>query len=339
MVYNYNLRRSVEPWEEVSTWRRFWVRRFFRIAPVYYVCLITIMLFGTLYLQWQHSLAIRFHDEWMIDPLAADSKAIWRFDLKTFAAHATFLFGIFPSQAVTSPLPDWSLGLEAQYYAIFPLAMLFWKRGKWLIIAVLTYMVALICRRLFGLGMGEGATVGLLPWNYPMPSFLGFKIGTFLVGMLLAEAVCKFQKSEPDQSVILLILAGAICGLQDNRLLIALYATLALCTFAAVDNSGVANAINNFLEKPSFKFLGDISYPIYLTHQLVLLPFCAAWIKLDWFVGNTPTIRFLLSVMMVGPVVVLVSYALRKYIEMPGIVLGKKLLGGLPAVAKRSLIQ
>ncbi len=25
MVYNYNLCRSAEPWEEAKTWRRFWI--------------------------------------------------------------------------------------------------------------------------------------------------------------------------------------------------------------------------------------------------------------------------------------------------------------------------
>jgi peptidoglycan/LPS O-acetylase OafA/YrhL len=40
MVFHYLQRREREPWTAPSTWTAFWGRRFFRIAPLYYVALL-----------------------------------------------------------------------------------------------------------------------------------------------------------------------------------------------------------------------------------------------------------------------------------------------------------
>ena len=46
MANHYIQRRATEPWDQTRTAVRFWVRRFFRIAPLYYALLATAMLLG-----------------------------------------------------------------------------------------------------------------------------------------------------------------------------------------------------------------------------------------------------------------------------------------------------
>src|SRR3569832_20408 len=46
MAHHYVLRREREPWEDRSTFLIFWLRRFFRIAPLYYVLLVIALGLG-----------------------------------------------------------------------------------------------------------------------------------------------------------------------------------------------------------------------------------------------------------------------------------------------------
>lgn len=48
MAHNYLARRETEPWQAWPTWRAFWVRRFFRIAPAYYLLLAVALAMGPL---------------------------------------------------------------------------------------------------------------------------------------------------------------------------------------------------------------------------------------------------------------------------------------------------
>ncbi|CAH2786711.1 MAG: Acyltransferase 3 [uncultured Caballeronia sp.] len=44
--------------------------------------------------------------------------------MSNVVTHLTYTFGMFPRYAFNTPLPDWSIGLEMQFYAVFPLLML-----------------------------------------------------------------------------------------------------------------------------------------------------------------------------------------------------------------------
>lgn len=46
MVFQYNLRQKKEDWEKPATWVSFWVRRFFRLSPLYFVMLFIALAAG-----------------------------------------------------------------------------------------------------------------------------------------------------------------------------------------------------------------------------------------------------------------------------------------------------
>ena len=59
MVFHYQLRSKKEPWSEPGTWLKFWTRRYFRIAPLYYLLLTLTLVLGPTLWAW-HSVADHF---------------------------------------------------------------------------------------------------------------------------------------------------------------------------------------------------------------------------------------------------------------------------------------
>lgn len=126
MVFHYQRRRSREPWEATSTWTTFWIRRYFRIAPLYYVMLVAALTLGPLiydarmvidaYNGVQPQLASRYLDS----------------SLSNYLSHFSFLFGLSRAYSFRTALPDWSIGLEMQFYAALPFIMIIVGRVGWI---------------------------------------------------------------------------------------------------------------------------------------------------------------------------------------------------------------
>ncbi len=119
-------RSAVEPPESAVTGFNFWIRRFFRIAPVYYVVLVMVFLLSG---PMRHGIEVLQHANlkyWartQYYPIPLD------YSFSSFVMHVSFLFGLSPDYASSVGLPDWSIGLEMQFYVLFPLL---WMAFRWL---------------------------------------------------------------------------------------------------------------------------------------------------------------------------------------------------------------
>src|SRR3569623_643732 len=115
-------RDAYEPMTEAKSWLRFWMRRFFRVAPAYYLTLTLIILLSSPVLSGYQTLIHMMYGNMMVgthyDP------ALVRYTPDNNLMHVSFLFGLFPSYASSTYLPDWSLSLEMQFYFAFPLLFL-----------------------------------------------------------------------------------------------------------------------------------------------------------------------------------------------------------------------
>lgn len=95
--------------------KNFYIRRFFRIAPAYYFSLVLALLLSEYLGASREAIAeilphtmTNMERYYIVEPI------------KNFFVHASFVFGFFPSYSFSTPLPDWSLGLEMQFYFVFP---------------------------------------------------------------------------------------------------------------------------------------------------------------------------------------------------------------------------
>jgi peptidoglycan/LPS O-acetylase OafA/YrhL len=80
--------------------------------------------------------------------------------------------------------------------------------------------------------------------------------------------------------------------------------------------------IDDTLQMGLFKRLGDLSYGVYLMHLLVLIPVMALFV--EW--GFSPLARFLSAFLVTAAIVYMSATVTFKYIERPGIRLGKAVL-------------
>ena len=286
--------------------RNFYIRRFFRIAPAYYVVLAAALLLS-------HTLGEARLAIGEVVPASRTSMERYFIDdpLRSALLHASFVFGLLPQHAFSTPLPDWSLGLEMQFYLLFPLLFAL-LRGR--------FMPAMV--GLFGAFLLVRVGLKLAGVEYPMPSLLALKFHNFGAGMVLAHLFVKrvpLQRSGPLVAVTLAFLAvGERSPVMPAVLL---FMWWFLCSPAA--HAGGARAmLSRVFEHRSSSLLAELSYSVYIVHLVFMLPLFAVVARHTS--GSLPA--WLVASVALLALVAAVSWAVYRWVELPGIALGKRLL-------------
>lgn len=323
MAYHYIERRAREPWRATATWVTFWTRRFFRIAPLYYLLLLAALFAGPVLGEARNVIAIAVPGSETAPERYLDDS--WQ----NLAMHLSFVFGFSPDYSFRTALPDWSIGLEMAFYAAFPFLMLLVARFGFIATAI---GVTLACSLLSMIFFGYFTA-------FPEPSMLALKLPIFLAGMLVAASL----QAMGWRRLLLLGVAVAIClmpvhgapafGLAPAIRLgcLALLAILVDCHrlphLAGIHR--IVPAIARLLGGRVATFLGDSSYGVYLLHLLIMLPVLREVITV--LQPASPAMRFLATVAITVPVVYATAWLLHVAVERPGIQLGRRLLGILRA--------
>ncbi|WP_352960891.1 acyltransferase [Mesorhizobium sp. M1393] len=292
---------------------KFWTRRYFRIAPLFYVMLFIALALGP-YL-YQSRMVI---DESLLRVPQAPERYLDS-GLKNIGAHLLFLFGLVPNFADRTPLPDWSLGLEMQFYAVFPAVMLLVRRLDWMWSTILVAAT----------GSAIVFLMGQLSVHFPMPSFLPLKMQIFLCGMLLAGVVHQRQKRPFAHLALAMLLAALPFGgdnglgklLMREALVVGFFALVLYRLLPGIAGT-VARRLAMTLANRFFHLMGELSFSIYLIHLLVLQP-VAAFVITQYGHELSAPLRFAIVVAFVLPVVCLLSWITYTLIEVPGQKMGR----------------
>jgi peptidoglycan/LPS O-acetylase OafA/YrhL len=316
MTHHYLLRRDIEPWESPRSWFLFWVRRFFRIAPLYYTLLCIAFLFGPTLGEYRAVIA----HQW--PQAATDPSRYTNHGIENILAHISFVFGAIPAFHFKTPLPDWSIGLEMQFYAAFPFVMIVMARFGALRTALVIASVCLLMRWAFN---------GF--WRFEMPSFLPIKMYMFLCGMLIASGRAR-GKLLPS---LLFSLAVTLIYYALQPKLDSLSRVILVVVMYYLFNDGSLWSpplLNRGLDRIRAalggvygKFFGDASYGVYLVHLLVLIPVMGCFVAIPSYVAASGVVRFSLCALVVIPSVYAIAFVLNHAIEKPGIKLGKIVSG------------
>ncbi|WP_213981320.1 acyltransferase [Sphingomonas sp. dw_22] len=311
MVFQYRLRAEFEDWRRPAIWTAFWVRRFFRIAPLFYVLLAAALIAGPAI--YADRVAI---DSFLGQALQPPERYLDH-GPANIAAHLSFVFGLLPAYAYRTPLPDWSLGLEMQFYAVFPFLVLLGRRIGWawgaLAIGACGALIAVMANR-----------AGL---HFPMPAFLPLKLHLFLCGMLIAADHGGQRGRLLLHLGVAMLLAILPIGGATDMLHLAVRELIVLTFFGLIHlrTTGAVGAISRVLGSKPFHWLGELSYGTYLLHLLILQP-VAAWAIGQFGRDIGAPARFALVVGIVAPITYGIAFMTYRLVELPGQALGKALL-------------
>ena len=337
MAYHYHKRQSVEPWESPGTWMKFYLRRFFRIAPLYYLLLIFSLIFNDYFAHSAQIVDTVYPNEWFAQAFGTFSNFLAHkyvgATLTNILVHITFIFGFLPQYATSTPLPDWSIGLEMQFYAVFPAMMLTFKKFSYFWATVLILGVGAVIRRIFSYAH---LTPPGFSEPFPLPSFIPIKINLFIIGILLASAYYQRTKN-PLLQACLIGLAILLSARNSSPIILGACILISLILFydQVKDPLRIKALIRipqSILANKLSTFLADTSYSVYLLHTLIMLPLAALMVSFSPYVSLPGVMRFGILFLVVVSITYGIGWLLYNYVEKPGISFGKR-------VIKSGLIQ
>jgi peptidoglycan/LPS O-acetylase OafA/YrhL len=297
-----------------QTYLQFMQGRFFRIYPVYLICLalgfLTMTLIpvviknaswnGTVYFLWQqtHSTNELAHP------------------LQHLVAHLTLLFGVVPKEILpeataTLLTPAWSISLEWQYYLLAPL-----------IARMVCYPAGVLVLALIACG----GTLYSSHWLNPHCAFLPPQLPLFLIGIGSYHLHSRAAQNSAitHAAYIVASVLAAIFMVGWHWVALTLWALIFGGLFCRHEDefSKIIQLLRRGLRHPLTQWLGKISYPVYLVHWPLIILMLAA--LLHGWPGIAARPAALLLLLFGLPVILTAAWLLHKTIEAPMMRVGKR---------------
>jgi peptidoglycan/LPS O-acetylase OafA/YrhL len=280
--------------------KKFYLRRIFRIWPLYYIILFISFIIVPL-LTFIFSL-------FSITPsyyhLIKDSS---NYDLKSFLLYFTFLpnFAVKAGKILAGASQSWSVGVEEQFYIIWPIIISFCNRKTMLLVFLSILAVFAVINLQFPNSL-IGTIVTIIPFEFMAIGALG---GYFYYKN--TEEITQYTKSNILYAGVLLLIAILISipvfKLYIQNIILGFVFLLLIIISINSSNKAV-------LRSRYFSFLGTISYGIYMYHPLIMFLIFPVFYKLLIFYNNI--FVFNIGVFMFIPgITILVSYGSYRYIE------------------------
>ncbi len=290
-------------------------RRFFRLFPVFVLCLIVGVLLNSTH---RYILA---NVSWSENPWIKDQLDLANNDNKYAGQHIlwhlTMLHGIVPDNIL--PLadsafngPSWSISLEWQYYLIAPLLFMISRNTfGFLFFSIAVILVPHLPSLFPSINGGQ-----------PMRSFLPTQIAWFYIGIssfFYYREVKGFTR--PDSKIIKIIsLFTIIYLITQTRHLYGMIVWFIFFFVVIFDSSHKRNKVSiviRILHGSFLQYLGKVSYPIYLLHWPIII---IAIRFLLFFNPSINTVSAYYILLITVPVfTLLLAHAVHYWIEQPSI--------------------
>lgn len=220
-------------WENTSLWK-FYIKRFFRIAPLFYATIITVAV----------SRGISFQD---------------------WSLHLTLIgFGFLPNHVNGVLGVEWSIHVECWMYVFFPLMVKAIRKAP-LTFAAFCISVSFLPMFLMSV---NGADIELKTFTYNQPIS---QIGFFAIGMYIALKHAHITTKEKSKFVLLPFGCALLAGPSVLNLPFLIQFVLALPATALLVLGFLSPRLSSLRIIQGLAWVGNISYSIYLIHIPIVL--------------------------------------------------------------------
>lgn len=280
------------------SWSMFWIRRVFRVAPMY---LVGVCAFGILYIS-----GVKF---WLF--------LHERINLTDVVSNLFMVHGLFPT-SVNMLIPGgWSLGAEVMFYAVFPLIWFvvhkvkYKTSGVWVIFAI-SLLMSFVFRNMY-----IPQAQGLREYEYGYFSLFS-QLPVFILGYVVYQYL--FVEKRLETILLLMCISTAVILPTQNdihsfvQFHVAIASLFSLCVIWI-------HAKRTYIEKIFYhlSYIGTISYSMYISNMLCLYVLRDVF-KIREFIDNYFILYLLLCLVTIS-----VSTVLYHTIENPWIMRGKAL--------------
>jgi peptidoglycan/LPS O-acetylase OafA/YrhL len=295
---------------EASPVRNFFIRRFFRIAPMYYI--------GMLYYLLQDGTGPRY---WLGDEPGITASNV--------LANGLFLHGFNPYW-ISSVVPGgWSIAIEMMFYACLPFLFSRINNSRQ---AFALFVISLLVRALLQVILVENPLISHEKlWEEYLVFYFPSQVPIFSLGILMYFIVSETEGKNMPSGQILLVSSVVLLALLVNRvhLLLPDFVLLLLPDHILFGIAflllgvGLSRFRPTLIVNPVLMYLGKISFSLYMVHFGVL-----HWLEYahltDYF--HQPIIDFSIRLGIVLGIAGLLSTLFYRIIELPGQKIGRMVI-------------
>lgn len=286
--------------DEARPLTKYFLRRFFRIVPLFYVWLaMMVVLLGI----WHGGI----------------------YEIKLLLLNVGFGFNFFPGKEQGIVMASWTLGVEMVFYLLLPLLLSIansWARAVWLFVA--TILLAVAWRVI-------AFEVLSLSTSYHGLSFLR-QLPVFVVGIFCYHIYRRLrddghQRLRFGYSLIALACIGhaaLVVPLTTIDRSIALYGHAIVWGVLLI---GLALVPFRLFVNPATRFLGTLAYSLYLNHPMAIIIGSHTFHRLAN--SQVAAMSYPISAALLISALIPISYVTYRMIEGPGIRLGNYLIAAL----------
>lgn len=290
----------------IKSMQYYFIRRFFRIAPLYYFLLLVYFFYY--------------------------GRSLTSFNyLSTLFLNLTFSFGFSPKHHEGLVAAGWSIGIEFLIYFVLPILFCLIRSVKTAIIAlVIVFLMAIILAYEYGSVSYVGGSYSYKHIVVMLPFFfLGIAIFWIYKSEKIMLLLSKYKYVLFILSLLGLVLIYGLYYYQLHHANIfvnyikysRIYVYVAMFLFLFLILLQLTNSFFLFHNK-FFNYAGKWSYSIYLVHPLVIFSSKPLYSYIYTFIGNS-TVSFYVSLLYTLLVVLALSFLAYTFIEEKGVNFGK----------------